>query len=107
MTLVESLSLLYAVSGVAGCACYGPQLARLARSAEARRGMALASWGGWLCLSLIAVLYAAVVVGQGAMVAVCGANALCQALVVALVAGQHCHDRRQSKRAGTLAAPAR
>jgi predicted anti-sigma-YlaC factor YlaD len=107
MTLVEGLSLLYAASGVAGCACYVPQLARLARSAEARRGMALASWAGWLCLSLIAVLYAALVVGQGVMVVVCGGNALCQAMVVAMVAGQHCRDRRQSKRAGTLAVPAR
>lgn len=95
MTLVDGLSLLYAASGVAGCACYGPQLLRLVRSETARRGMSLASWGGWLCLGAVALLYATVVVGQTAMILVCCLNTLCQAAVVFLVLMQ----RRQDKRA--------
>lgn len=107
MTLVDTLSILYTASGIAGCACYGPQLLRLARSAAARRAMALASWLGWLGLSGVAVLYAMVVARQEAMVVVCGLNALCQGAVVALVVDQRRRDYRQSKRADSLAAPAR
>lgn len=108
MTFVDTLSVLYAASGIAGCACYGPQIARLARAAAARRAMALASWVGWLGLSLVAVLYAAVGAGQGAMLLVSGLNALCQAAVVALVAGQRWRDRQERRRADTtLAASAR
>lgn len=107
MTLVDALSILYTASGIAGCACYAPQLVRLARSAAARRAMALASWLGWFGLSVVAVLYAAVVARQGAMVLVCGLNALCQAAVVILVVAQRRQDCRQTKRAGTLSAPAR
>lgn len=98
MTLVDALSILYAASGVAGCGCYLPQILRLAHSAEARRSMALASWLGWLCLGVVALLYASVVARQGAMVLVCGLNTLCQAAVVALVVAQ----RRQDKRADTM-----
>lgn len=100
MTLVTALSNLYAASGIATCLCYGPQLIRLARSAEARRAMSLASWGGWLIMGTIALLYAAVVVGQPAMVLVSGLNAACLAVVVALVLGQRLadHQPRKTKR---------
>lgn len=97
MTFADVLSTLYAASGIAACGCYGPQILRLWRNAEARRAMSLASWGGWLCLSLVAVLYATVVVGQGEMQMVTGLNALCQAVVVALVAGQRRKDRRSGQ----------
>lgn len=100
MTFAEALSALYAASGVAACACYGPQLAALARSADARRAMSLASWGGWLGLGVIGTLYAAMVVGQVEMILVSGLNVLCQTVVVGLVAAQRWRDR-QSKRAGT------
>lgn len=102
MTLVDALSILYAASGVAGCACYLPQILRLARSAEARRAMALASWLGWLCLGVVALLYAQVVARQGAMVLVCSLNTLCQAVMVGMMVGQ----RRQDKRADAMAVSA-
>lgn len=99
MTFADALSTLYAASGIAACGCYGPQILRLSRSAEARRAMSLASWSGWLCLSLVAVMYATMVVGQGEMQLVSGLNALCQAVVVTLVAGQRRTDRRSAQRA--------
>lgn len=109
MTFAEALSALYAASGVAACACYAPQLAALARRAEARRAMSLASWAGWLGLGLVGTLYAAMVVGQGEMILVSGLNVLCQTMVVGLVAVQRWRDWKnnkggQNKRAGTLCA---
>lgn len=103
MTFAEALSALYAASGVAACLCYAPQLAALARRAEVRRAMSLASWAGWLGLGVVGTLYAAVVVGQAEMILVCGLNVLCQTMVVGLVAAQRWRDR-QSKRAGTTGA---
>lgn len=96
MTFVQALSAVYAVSGVAACAFYGPQLLRLVRDAGARRAMSAASWAGWLAVSLVAVLYGAVVTAQAEMVLVAGSNALCQLLVLALVVGQRWQDRRQT-----------
>lgn len=106
MNLTDALTALYAASGVAACGFYAPQILRLAHSAAARRAMSLASWAGWLGLSLITVLYAALVVGQGEMLVVSGLNALCQAVVVALVAGQRRTDAQQTKKAGAISAPA-
>ncbi|HLO77574.1 MAG TPA: hypothetical protein VK196_14045 [Magnetospirillum sp.] len=107
MPFAEVLSALYAASGIAGCACYVPQVLGLARNAPARRAMSLATWSGWLGLSLIGVAYAMVVVGQPELILVTSLNALGQAVVVALVAGQRLKDCRETKRAGTLAVPAR
>lgn len=101
MTFADALSALYAASGVAGCACYGPQILGLARNAEARRAMSLASWTGWLALGVVGILYAALVVGQPEMLLVGGLNLMCQAAVVALVGGQRWLDRAAGKRAGT------
>lgn len=96
MTFATTLASLYAVSGMASCACYGPQLLRLIRSAEARRSMSLISWGGWLVFSGIALLYA-LVLGTPEMVLVSGLGTLCQSVVVALALGQKIHDRRMRK----------
>lgn len=104
MTFADALSALYAASGVAGCACYGPQILGLARSAEARRAMSLASWSGWLALGVVGILYAALVVGQPEMLLVGGLNLVCQTAVVVLVAGQRWQDRRSNERAGTRGA---
>lgn len=103
MTFAEALSALYAASGVAACAFYAPQLAALARSANARRAMSLASWAGWLGLGVVGTLYAAMVVGQGEMILVSGLNVLCQTMVVGLVGTQRWRDRK-SNRAGTVGA---
>jgi hypothetical protein len=97
MTLASTLASLYAVSGMASCACYGPQLLRLARSPEARRSMSLLSWGGWLGFSVIALLYAAVL-GRPEMVLVSGVGTLCQMAVLALALAQRIADRKMQKR---------
>lgn len=103
MTFADALSALYAASGVAACLCYGPQLAALARSAQARRALSLASWAGWLGLGVVGTAYAAMVVGQAEMVLVSGLNLLCQSVVVGLLVHQRWRDRK-NKRAGTCGA---
>lgn len=100
MDAIALLSALYAVSGVTACAFYGPQVLRLLRHAEARRALALSSWCGWLAASVVAVLYALVVTGEPAMLAVSGLNAVCQAVVVVLVAGQRMADGKKGRRLG-------
>lgn len=94
MTLPELLSGLYALCGIAACICYVPQLRRLARDPAARRAMSPATWGGWVIVGVVNLLYAAVVVGNVEMMAVVGVNWLCQAAVFALAIGQRLHDRR-------------
>ena len=96
MTFAQALSTAYAVSGVAACAFYGPQLLRLVRDASARRALSAASWGGWLAVSLVAVAYGAVVAAQAEMVLVAASNAACQMLVLALILGQRWRDRRDA-----------
>ncbi|MBC7905533.1 MAG: hypothetical protein H7Y60_02140 [Rhodospirillaceae bacterium] len=96
MTFANALANLYAMSGIAACACYGPQLLRLMRSADARRSMSLLSWGGWLALGAIALLYAAVL-GSPEMVLVNGLNWACQAVVVVLTVAQRLADRKTQK----------
>ncbi|MCR6631419.1 MAG: hypothetical protein NVV74_15985 [Magnetospirillum sp.] len=100
MTLVSALSALYAASGMAACACYGPQILRMVRQAEARRAMSLAAWGGWLAVSLVGLVYATVVVGRREMMVVCAFNVLGQAVIVWLAAAQRWRDWRHMKMAG-------
>ncbi|MBC7953490.1 MAG: hypothetical protein H7Z12_16925 [Rhodospirillaceae bacterium] len=96
MTFATTLASLYAMSGIASCVCYGPQVLRLVRSAEVRRSMSLLSWGGWLGFSGVAFLYA-MVLGPPEMVLVSGLGTLCQAIVVALALGQRMTDRKMRK----------
>jgi hypothetical protein len=97
MTLSELLSGLYALSGIAACACYVPQIRRLMADAAARRAMSLATWGGWLVVGMVTVLYAGLVVGAREMVAVAGLNWLCQAVVFGLAVAQRVADRRAGR----------
>jgi hypothetical protein len=93
MTFASALSALYAISGIAACLCYLPQVWRLARNAETRRAMSLAAWGGWLAVSAVSLLYAVVVVGQPEMAAVSALNTMGQIAIVVPIAWQRWADR--------------
>lgn len=99
MSLPSLLSTLYAAGGIAACLFYLPQLARMARDAHTRRAMSLLSWGGWLAVSAITVLYALVVVRHPEMVLVAAANTVCQTVVVGLTLAQRLVDRRRVRTA--------
>ncbi len=94
MTFSSALASLYAISGILGCACYLPQIVRLAKGAEARRSMSLATWGGWLVLGAVTLVYA-IDLGQREMMLVNGLNSACQAVVVALMLAQRIADRKR------------
>lgn len=97
MNSSELLSDLYALCGIAACACYVPQIRRLMADATARRAMSLATWGGWLAVGLVTMLYAAIIVGTREMVMVTALNWLCQAMVFGLALGQRVRDRPTTK----------
>lgn len=94
MSFVGLISGLYAVGGVAAALFYLPQILRLLRSAEARRAMALVTWGGWIVVGTVTLLYAAVVVRQAEMVLVVSLNLTCQVAVFGLAVWQRFADRR-------------
>lgn len=91
--MVPLLTALYTLAGIAACLCYVPQILRLRRDAGARRAMSLATWGGWVVVSLIGLAYAAVVVRQPEMVVVSGLNLACQLVVFGLALRQWRADR--------------
>lgn len=94
MSSTDLLSSLYALCGITACVCYVPQVRRLMAEAAARRAMSLATWGGWLAVGVVTVLYAALVIGAREMVAVAAVNWLCQAMVFGLALSQRVIDRR-------------
>lgn len=94
MAPADIISVLYGFAGIAACAFYLPQLRRLVREPAARRAMSLATWGGWLAVGLVGLVYAVVVVGNAEMVAVAASNWLCQAAVFGLALAQRVADRK-------------
>lgn len=56
------LSLLYGLSGLASSALYIPQILKYRRDPEACRSISLLSWGGWIVIACITLMYALFVV---------------------------------------------
>ncbi len=86
MTPAAILAPLYAVSGLAGVACYLPQLRLMWRHPEFRRAQSPAAWSGWAAIGIIGLLYAVFVIGDPLMIVVGSLNLLCQTTVLALAA---------------------
>jgi hypothetical protein len=78
----QVLSLLYGASGVAASALYIPQIFRYHRDPEARLSISLLSWGGWIAIALITILYALYVVKNPLFAAVAGLNVAAQIAVL-------------------------
>ena len=78
----QILSVLYGASGVVATALYLPQIAKFHRDHEARRSISLASWGGWIVIAMIAILYAVFVVRNYLIASVAGLNVAAQAVVL-------------------------
>ncbi|MGE5548106.1 MAG: hypothetical protein ACM33T_14465 [Solirubrobacterales bacterium] len=97
MSPASALAALYAVSGLVGCALYYPQLRALAKSAEARRAMSLATWGGWSLMGAITLAYVAVVVKDRQIVLINSLNLACQTTVFLVAVWQRMADWRARK----------
>lgn len=76
------LTLLYGASGVAAVALYLPQISTYHRDLTARRSISLLSWGGWLALAGITILYALYVISNPLIAGIAALNVLAQATVL-------------------------
>ncbi|KRB94012.1 hypothetical protein [Noviherbaspirillum sp. Root189] len=79
----QVLSVLYGVSGLAATALYIPQILRYHRDPLMRRSISLLTWGGWIGVTLVTILYAIYVVKSPLFALVAGINALAQLTVLA------------------------
>jgi hypothetical protein len=78
----QILSILYAVSGVAASALYVPQIIKYHCDRESRRSISLVSWGGWIAVASVTILYALYVVKSWLFAAVAGLNVAAQVTVL-------------------------
>lgn len=79
----QILSMLYGISGVAALGCYLPQLMRYHRDPQARASISISSWGGWIAVTLVTLLYAVFVQKSGLFAGVTAMNAAAQGVVLA------------------------
>lgn len=78
----QILSFLYGLSGITAAALYVPQILKYRRDPVARRSISLLSWGGWIMIAGVTVLYALYVVKSYLFAAVAGLNAAAQLTVL-------------------------
>jgi len=78
----QLLSVLYGVSGVAAAALYIPQILKYRRDREARQAISLLSWGGWIVIAAITILYALFVVKNTLIASIAALNIVAQVVVL-------------------------
>jgi hypothetical protein len=54
----QLLSVLYGVSGIAASALYVPQIIKYRRDQDACKSISLLTWGGWIAVSAVTIIYA-------------------------------------------------
>lgn len=75
--------MLYGISGVAALGCYLPQLLRYHRDPQACHSISVASWSGWIAVTLVTLLYAIFVEKSRLFAGVTAMNAAAQCAVLA------------------------
>lgn len=78
----QLLSVLYGASGIAASALYVPQIIKYHRDPDARRSISLLSWGGWIAIAIVTILYALYVVKSPLFAAVAALNVTAQLVVL-------------------------
>lgn len=78
----QILSVLYGVSGVIASALYLPQILKYHRDRDARMSISLLSWGGWIAIACITILYALYVVNSHLIAMVACLNVVAQVTVL-------------------------
>lgn len=76
------LTLMYGASGVTAAALYLPQILNYHRNPEARASISLLSWGGWIAIACITILYALLVADNPLIAAIAALNVLAQLAVL-------------------------
>jgi hypothetical protein len=90
------LSVLYGASGIIASALYLPQILKYHRSPEARDSISLLSWGGWIAIAMVTILYALLVVKNTLFAAVVTLNVAAQLTVLSY--GLHSRFSRRASR---------
>lgn len=99
MALEQTISTLYAATGLVIIAAYGPQLRAVWRSRDGARDVSLLTWGFWSASAVVSLLYALLVVGDRGFALVSGGHlAGCLAVLGLTLA------RRRRRAAAGLAA---
>jgi hypothetical protein len=78
----QVLSVLYGASGIAASALYIPQIIRYHRDPNARQSISLLSWGGWIGIAFVTILYALYVVKSPLFAMVASLNVVAQITVL-------------------------
>lgn len=78
----QILSVLYGVSGVIASALYLPQILKYHRDRDARMSISLLSWGGWIAIACVTILYALYVVNSNLIAMVACLNVVAQVTVL-------------------------
>lgn len=81
-SMEQILSVLYGASGVAASALYVPQILKYHRDPDARMSISLLSWGGWIAIAIVTILYALYVVKSHLIAMVAGLNVAAQFTVL-------------------------
>lgn len=79
----QVLSILYGASGIAASALYVPQIIRYHRDPHACASISLLSWGGWIAIAMVSILYALYVVHSYLIAGVAMLNVAAQLTVLA------------------------
>jgi hypothetical protein len=78
----QVLTVLYGISGVTASLLYVPQIIRYHRDREACKSISLLSWGGWIALAMVTILYALLVVKSHLFATMVGLNITAQLTIL-------------------------
>jgi hypothetical protein len=90
------LSLLYGISGVTSSALSLPQILKYKSDPEARRSISLLSWGGWIAIACVTLMYALFVVKSRLFASVVSLNIMAQSSVLAYGVRARLEDRKRA-----------
>lgn len=92
------LSLLYGISGITSSALYLPQILKYRRDREACRSISLLSWGGWIAIACVTLMYALFVVKSRLFASVVSLNIVAQSSVLSFGVRARLAERSSIKR---------
>jgi uncharacterized protein with PQ loop repeat len=78
----QILSVLYGISGIAASAFYIPQILKYHRDQDACKSISLFSWGGWIAVTAVTVVYALYVIKSYLVATVAATNLVAQSSVM-------------------------
>lgn len=78
----QLLSVLYGVSGIAASALYVPQILKYHRDQDACKSISLFSWGGWIAVTAVTIIYALFVIKSYLVATVAATSVVAQSTVL-------------------------